>query len=1066
MNPITLIPTPLRAAIGTVCRGTRFTAALLLVLATAATSGAQTHSGNIRGSVLDPTEAVIPGATVTLLDQDRGLERETVSSPVGEYLFSHLVPGLYTLRFEAENFAPYVIEDFEVRVGETVGFSPALTLGAATESIVVSAVAARPVIDTNQTAQASHIDFVSIENLPINRRDYLDLALLLPGVLDTNHMVDDRDNRIVPTPQSGLAIGGGTGRSNAFMLDGLSNTYDTGSPRSSISQEAVYEFQVNRNTFSAELGGAPGGAINIVTKGGTSQLRGSLFGVLRNRRFQARNFFDPDKSAYTRSQSGGSIGGPIGNDRTFFYGAYERLDRHESVFVPLLQDDAFLHELKPSQQALVDTLTAAVPAFRPLIGELSAALTPGSYPHVVSMFERNSGVFPFGEVRQQVLGRIDHTLRPGHDLFWRFNWSNQDSENTQFGSLVALSRGRDTSVNDWALAFGDTLTIGSRWISETRIGVVYNDSIVAPTDPHGPSVDINGFGLFGRDFILPTRVVDRGGQVRQNFTRISGPHTYKFGLDLSRNRLAVDAKTFFAGRFIFGEAVPLSSVIDSAVGPGLADQLKGLLTLGGAGHLAAAVDEPISSLQAYALGLPIIYQQGFGDPIWIGWKNRYDFFAEASWRLTPDFTLTLGGRHEFEVKTRFPTDKNNFAPRLGFAWSPDGQTVVRGGFGIYYARIEGHITYINDLLGDSPQIFQVFVPLSGLEGIDSALTGQRLTSAEIYQTALSRGVLGTRTITPQDLAIHGIDPGPGLPLRVQFRVSPDTVNPYSQQGSLEIQREIAGYALSVGYNLNLGVHLIRPLDANVYLAGTDAAGRPIPGFRNPLLLQDNIYGSWGNSSYHALIVQFQKRFFDGFTVSAHHTWSKTMDENTDYNSSFQPHVQWDAKAERALSSFHRGHSFVAHTVMDLPWRSSDGGGGFAHALVRDFTLSAILNARSGAPFNLNAGFDNLGDRHTDTHRPLGVGRNTGVGPDYYSVDLRLNRQFPFGEGRSLELIAEAFNLFNRTNFRTVNSTVGELTLEELPSTRPHGRVGPVTEPFSFTSAFDPRQFQFSLRLNL
>ncbi len=1043
--------------------GQRLAAALMLAVAIATGAAAQTNIGNIRGSVFDPTRAVVPDVTVTAVDQERGVERQTVSSALGEYVLGYLTPGLYTLRFEAAGFSPYVIENFEVRVGETAPFSPELTLGPATESIVVAATAARPVIDTNQTAQANHIDFVKIENLPINRRDYLDLALLIPGVFDTNHLVDDRDSRIAATPQSGLAIGGASSRSNTFMLDGLINNFDTGTVRSSISQEAVREFQVNRNTFSSELGSAAGGAVNIVTKSGTSELHGGLFGVVRNRNFQARNFFDPEKSAYTRVQSGGSIGGPIGRNGTFFYGAYERLDRHESVFVPLLQDKRFLYELPASQQALAAALSQAAPAFAPLVGQLSGALTPGNYPHVVSLFEQNSGVFPFAEERQQVLGRLDHNVRDGHNIFTRFNWTGQETENTQFGSLVAYSRGRNAHTNDFALAVGNTVVMDPRWISETRLGLSYHDFGVFPTEPHGPAIDINGFGQFGRDFILPVRVLERGWQARQNFTRFSGPHTYKFGASVHSLRHSVVAETFFSGRFIFGEAVPLSAVIDQA-SPGASQLIQGTLALAGQPGLAAAVNEPISSLQAYALGLPLIYQQGFGDPRWNGWKNFFDFFAEASWRLRPDFLLTLGVRQEFEIKSRFPTDKNNFGPRMGFAWSPDDKTVVRGGYGIYYSKIEGQITYINDLLGERGQIFQIFMPLSGLPGINSALTGQQLTSAEIYQTALQRGILGTRTLTPQDLAIHGLDPGPGLPLRVQFRVSPDTVNPYSQQGSFEIQREVAGYTVSAGYNMNLGVHLIRPLDANIYQAGTNAAGRPIVGFHNPLLLQDNIYGSWANSSHHALIVQFQKRFFDGFSFSAHHTWSKTMDENTDYNSSFQPHLQWDAKGERALSAFHRAHNFVANTVMELPWQSGDGGSGLAHALLRDFTLSAIMRAQSGAPFNLNAGYDSVGDRHTDTHRPWGVGRNTGIGPDLASIDLRLNRAFPFGDGRSVELIGEAFNLLNRTNFKTVNSSVGDLSAEELPA-RPTGRAGPVTEPFSYTSAFDPRQFQFSLRIN-
>ncbi len=672
-------------------------------------------------------------------------------------------------------------------------------------------------------------------------------------------------------------------------------------------------------------------------------------------------------------------------------------------------------------------------------------------------------MFPFSEQRQQFIARIDHTLRDGHNLFIRGNWTEQESQNTSFGSLVAYNRGRNTNINDFSMALGDTLVIGPRWVSETRLGLAYHDLGMYPTEPYGPAIDINGFGFFGRDFILPARTVERAWQLRQNFTRVSGRHTFKFGADINPLRDSTQVETFFSGRFIFGEAVPLGSLIDNAAGAGTAQFLKSALSGAGMSESAAAIDDPISALQAYALGLPIIYQQGFGDPNWAGWANRYSFFAEDSWRLTRNFLLTLGARHEFEMKTRFPRDNNNFAPRVGFAWSPDDRTVIRGGYGIFHSRIDGQITYVEDQLGEGQMIYQVFVPLTGLPGINSALTGQPLTSAEIYQTALDRGILGNRQMTPQDLTIHGIDPGPGLPLRVQFRVAQDTVNPYSQQGSLEIQREVAGYALSAGYNFNRGIHLIRPLDLNVYRAGTNEQGRPIVGFHNPLILQDNVYGSWGDSHYHALILQLQKRFFKGFMISAHHTWSKAMDENTDFNSSFQPHLQWDAKDELALSAYHRGHRFVARTVMELPWKAAKGRG-FGHNLLSDFTLSGILIARSFAPFNLNAGYDNVGDRHTDTHRPWGVGRNVGIGPNFFTIDIRLNRQFPLGESKNIEVIAEAFNLLNRTNFKNVNGTVGELSLDELPASL-KGRPGPATEPFSFTSAFDPRQFQFSLRFN-
>ena len=1038
--------------------------AAAVLLAGAVLLPAQTDTGTIRGYVYDVTRAVLPGVTVTATYQGRGVAREAITSDLGEYVLSRVDPGLYTIRFELPGFAPYVVQDLQVMVGETQTFSPEIVVAA--EAIVITAEATGAVIAHDKTQQSNHIDSTSIEDLPINRRDYLDLALLTPGVVDSNYVADDRDFRIAPTPASGLGIGGGGGRGNTFTIDGLNNNYGTGAVRSSITQEAVQEFQINRNSFSAELGGAPGGAINIVTKGGTNEFRGSIFGVLRNRHFQARNYFDPSESAYTRAQSGGSFGGPILRDRTFFFTAYERLDRHESSFVPLLRDRSFLYELTPTQKALADLLTspAAPPFLVPAAQQLVQSLIPGNYPHVVQLFESNSGVFPFSEERQQFIARIDHAVGPGHNLFFRGNWTGQNSQNTNFGSLVARSRGRNSDLNDFTIGLGNNWVISPEWISETWLAVGYHDFGVFPTDPHGPSIDINGFGNFGRDFILPTRNVERMAQARQNFTYVSGGHTVKVGADINPFYDSVRSETFFSGRFIFGEAVPLSALIDGALGAPISPLIKGLLIQAGRPQLAEAVDDPITSLQAYALGIPIVYQQGFGNPYWRGWAHNYGFFLEDSWRVHPKFLLTLGLRYELFHKSDFPRDNNNFGPRMGFAWSPDAKTVVRGGYGIFHGRIDGQITYIHDLLSDeSQQIFQAFVPLTGIQGFTSALTGQPLTSAEIYQTALARGILGKRQIQAEDLAIHGLTPMRDLPLRVAFSVAADMVNPYAQQASLEIQREAGGFSLSAGYNFNRGVHIVRPLDINIYRAGTNAEGRPIVGFRRPEILQDNVYGNWANSFYHALILQLEKRISNSFMISAHHTWSKAMDEMTDYNSSFQPHLQWDARAELALSSYHRGHRFVVRTLAKLPWKAGRGKG-FGHNVFGDLTLSGILAARSFAPFNLNAGYDNVGDRHTDTHRPWGLGRNVGIGPNFFSIDMRLKRRISLMEDKSVDIVVEAFNLLNRTNFKHVNGDVGTLTLEELPSSY-KGRVGPVTQPFSYTSAFAPRQFQISLRLN-
>ena len=1036
---------------------------LSFLLVGATSLQAQTNTGGIRGTVFDETMAVVPGAMVRAVEENRGAERQTVTSQAGEFTFNYMDPGTYSLRFEAENFAPLSIEGLEVRVGENATLSPQLALAATEELVVVTADSARSAIEPERVQQSDHIDSVRIQNLPINRRDYLDLALLTPAVVDANYVANATDRRIPATPTSGLGIGGTNGRGNTFMIDGLDNGFNIGTVRSTISQEAVHEFQVNRNSFSTEQGGAPGGAVNLVTKSGTNELHGSFFGVLRNRRFQARNHFDPGKGAYTRAQSGASAGGPIKRNKTFLFSAYERLDRHESQIVPLLSDKSFLTSLPDSQQALVDALTTSGPAaIQPLVNQLASSLVPGNYPEVVSIFEENSGVFPFSEERQQFVARLDHTLRDGHNTFVRGNWTKRDAQNTSFGALIARDRGYDTPADDYSVAFGDTLVISPQWVSETRLGFSRLTASNLPTDPDGPAIDISGFGNFGRDFILPTEITERVLQVRQNFIRVSGRQTLKFGADFNFLHDDIRSETFFGGRFVFGEAIPLSNIVDGAVGPGTSNAVKALLGVAGAGHLAGNLDLPISSLQAFALGLPIIYQQGFGDPYWKWWANRFNYFVEDSIRITPEFLLTLGVRHELELKTNFPRDFTNIGPRGGFAWSPNPKTVVRGGYGIFYARIDGQATYVNDLLGEKQQINQVFIPLTGLPGINSPLSGGPLTSAEIYQTLKSRGVLGKRGIEREDLAIHGIVPGPGYPLHVGFRVAEDTVNPYAQQGSFEIQREVGGYALSAGYNYNRGVHIIRPLDVNVYQAGTNEAGRPTVGFRNPLILQDNVYGSWGRSYYHAMIIQLKKRFSRQFTLSAHHTWSKHIDEATDYNSAFEPHLQWDARNELARSHFHRGHRFVAHAVAQSPWKAARGRG-FGHNLLADFTFSGVVLARSGAPFNLNAGFDTIGDRHTDTHRPWGLGRNAGTGPAFLGFDMRLSRSFSIGEGMALQIVGEGFNILNKTNFKGVNGVVGDISIDDLPVSLT-GRRGPVTDAFSFASAFDPRQFQFGLRL--
>ncbi|MBI4889301.1 MAG: carboxypeptidase regulatory-like domain-containing protein, partial [Acidobacteria bacterium] len=309
--------------------------------------------------VLDQSGGGIAKARLTLSDPERAINREAVTTPQGDFRFPIMPPGRYRLKVEVDGFNTKVLDGVEVRVGDSVALRVEMVVGAIQQQIEVDADA--PVVDPERIQQANTIELARIRDLPINRRNYLDFALLAPATAATTDLVDGTDYRVAQTPQSGISFGGGNGRGNGFFIDGVENYINSGGVRAALSQEAVQEFQINRNSASAEFGWASGGTVNIVTRSGANSFHGNVFGFLRNRAIQARNYFDPEKSAYTRTQAGATIGGPIVKDRTFFFSSYERLDRHETAFVPILQDrSAFTAPTAPQQQLLTALRTSGV----------------------------------------------------------------------------------------------------------------------------------------------------------------------------------------------------------------------------------------------------------------------------------------------------------------------------------------------------------------------------------------------------------------------------------------------------------------------------------------------------------------------------------------------------------------------------------------------------------------------------------------------------------------------------------------------------------------------------------
>lgn len=1050
-------------------------------------------TAELRGTVTDANGGVVPGATVTITDISRGTSRSATTDESGQYVFIAVPPSDYQLKVEAAagNFAASST-NITLTVGQQANIPVQLTAAGVAETVNV--VAGTEVVETDRTSQSSVIDERQITNLPISRRNYLDYALLTPGVTDSDNIADSSDFRVAQTPQSGLSFGGNNGRGNYVAVDGVETQGSSGGVVPVVSQEAVQEFQVLRNSYNPEFGGASGGVINTVSKTGTNRISGSIFGLFRNQSFDARNPFDfaPNgKSPFSRQQYGGSIGFPIKRDKTFGFIAVERFHQKETTFVNLLNDPS-IFEITASQNALFTFLQNGTPFAAAATG-LRAALTTTAarYPRTIDLFTRESGQFPFDSNQTTFSARIDHTFSDRDNGYARFSLNDQNFENQAAGALTAVSRGRTLDGFNGSLLLSEVHQFNPNMVNEFKFQLSYIRQGVFPNDPNGPEFNIEGFGNFGRDIFLPSETIERHYDFVDNVTRISGNHSFKFGGNLYAWKIGTNSETFVGGRFNFTPQIPLSSIIalNPALGPAFLTTLTGFLTANNA-SLLPALATPINPLQAFNLNLPTVYQEGFGDPAATSWTTRFGVYFQDAWKMRQNFTLTYGLRYSINDEPyNIRTDMNDLQPRVGFSWDPfsDGKTVIRGGAGIFAGTVNNAVANVTSELagfGDPTEINIVLATAtSNALGLPSSFA--------VYQTLQALTNNFSRPITAADVfavapPTTGIFPGftstriiprSGGPLEVRFRADPDYKTPETYQASFGIQRDLGrGFSFEASYLFVRGIYLTRNRDINEFkITGPPNALNPgggptfirltlTPGlssdFLVPRILQDNIYESSASSFYHAATFSVQRRFANHFSINAHYTFSKSIDEVTDFNSDFSAQNPLNVRLDRALSAFDQRHRAVFSATFESPWRN---------VVLRDFLFSPIFIAGSGRPFNLLLGFDSNGDSRTQTDRPGTVGRNTGLGEPFYSFDARLARRIRFGETKFVELTLEGFNLFNRTNFQGVNNIVGTLPLAtrntfETFTVRGNRNAAPTT-PLGFTSASNPRQLQFGIRFN-
>lgn len=965
---------------------------------------AQFESATLTGSVTDPTGAAIAGATAVLVNEATNLELSTQTDSEGRYTFGALRPGSYRLKVSAPGFKQYLSSGLVLQVNQAARVDVQLSVGEVTEQVEVTA--ASPVLETESSARGAVIDRTKIIELPLNGRDYNQLALLSPGVL-------------APTPRlqsigfrGAFNVNGNRVFNNAFQLDGVDNTSYSNSFRGLNVQvvqpsiEALQEFKIQTNAYSAEFGRSSGALINAVTRSGTNELHGSLYEFHRNDNLDASNFFANraglGKPFRLRNQFGGALGGPIVRDKTFFFGDYEGLRdragtvRFSSVPQPIWKQGLFATPIWnpyhpadmgedfriPAQPGCDDgrgNCWRIPPSLIDPVGRRVLDVVPN--PNTFSPTVDNNFVHvPVDRNRtDQFDVRLDHNLSQRMNVFGRYSFVDTDffrpaprpglaegSFNDTFGTADLRSQG---------LAVGLTWTLTPTLISETRFGHARGDynqlppnygsgcpeKLIglknAPTDETIcgglPVFNFPGGTLrrIGRTTSVPQFQTPRSTNFRESLSWIRGAHTLKFGGELLFVKTGVLDVGSLLGNFDFsGRFTGFNARWENA----LADLL---------------------------LGFPSRYQQD-SKTVFNLYQHLYFGYVQDDWKITRRLTLNLGLRYEFATPTRerdlqwanfdpvtrqfisakqgslrdealVQPDFNNWAPRVGFAWNVLERTVIRGGYGIFY----NHTNRMGreGLLGFNPP----FIILADAQIPGSAPL--KATDAIFrLQDGIPPGFVDIRRVNLATVARRAQDP---------FQRTS-----YTQQYNFGIQREIMrDLAFDISYVGNRGLKLpaFRNLNHNTF--SFNAQGAPVVGprmldavgLRGDIQYLENI----GISNYNSLQVKLERRFRQGLTFLASYTWGKALTNSVDHLSTSgagngvdvgvfrEPQNPFNRRLEYGPAEFDVTHRFVFSGVWPMPFgRGRPVGRNWARAvdaLLGGWEVSPIFTAQTGLGLTIN-----------------------------------------------------------------------------------------------------------------
>ncbi len=1071
----------------------RFCFASLSVLALCALSAMaqSTTTGAINGTVINPNKEVVTGATVTVKNNGTNKEATATTDDNGGFKVTNLNPGSYSVTVNASGFAPFTNGGILVEIGRSTPMEVGLSLQGVTGTVQVTAEA--PVINNSSQDFTSNVNQTTINESPINGRRWSNFAILTPGA--------------VPDGTFGLiSFRGISGLLNNNTVDGGDNNQaffaeERGRTRIPyvVSQASIREFQVNTSSYSAEYGRSAGGVTNAVTKSGTNEWHGGAFLYDRNNKWGARNplatnsllvngVFTPVgiKPVDVRYQFGGNVGGPIKKDKAFFFFSYDQQRRN----FPGLSRFTDPNILNTANRTSI----------------LARGLTTAQIDSTLAFLNSLSGTLPRRGDNLIFLPKVDWHINSNNVFTATYNhliWDSPAGIQTQATNTRARDNFGDDFVRARFLNLRLASTISSKLVNEVRFQYGQDNEYEfsqpplagEPTNSVGgrsPQTFVNNAFSFGIPEFLerPSFPDERRTQFADTLTYTTGNHTLKFGGDVNRVKDIINNLRFSGGEFNYTGANGLNDFIVDYTNFTTAGAIRALV----GGTNGVCVGSTRRAGQCYGGN----FNQGLGVLGLTLNTNDYNLFVQDDWRISSKVTLNIGMRYEYQqnptnIATRINpalpqtanrvSDKNNFGPRFGFALdvNGDGKTVVRGGYGIYYGRLINSTVYqalINTGVG--ADVAQRQITLQGSS-----------TGAPIYPTLLGAGTL--------------------VPGAVQFFASNFQL-PRIHQLDAIFERQIArNTVISASYLFSYGQYLPNFVDTNLPAPGSanfgfvnlTAVGGPYDGqvFRTPIFLgaaqptafttarPNPAYAQLTEmrsdvfSKYNALVLAFNRRLTNGLQISSNYTLSRAFDNgqtSQTFSTNNVPFNAFDQAGDQGLSAFDRRHKFVFSLVYNTHYKNKDNK--VAHALLNGWTIAPIYNAFSGARYSGNVsgtlsatanGFATCtsggvtaacftpggGVNGSGGSSRFGLSpRNFFKQPAIKYLDLRLSRRFPIGEKAKVEVLAEAFNFFNRTQITNVNTTLYTLSGSTLTF---NSSFGSTTGADS--TLFRERQVQLAVR---